>query len=156
MFGRGQMVAGAAMLGGSVLGGVIAQATNLGVPFLMRVGVLLAMFVVAARLMQDLGFTPGPLERPAAATRKRLRRLDRVRARRPAGALGDARRAVHRPGVGIYAFYALQPYLLELWGDPKAYSHRRARGRDRRRRADRRRLPRAVDPEAVPEADDAR
>jgi len=24
-------------------------------------------------------------------------------------------------GVGIYAFYALQPYLLELWGDPQAY-----------------------------------
>ena len=24
-------------------------------------------------------------------------------------------------GVGIYAFYALQPYLLELYGDPKAY-----------------------------------
>ena len=25
-------------------------------------------------------------------------------------------------GVGIYAFYALQPYLLELYGDPTAYS----------------------------------
>jgi MFS family permease len=25
-------------------------------------------------------------------------------------------------GVGIYAFYAMQPYLLELWGDPEAYS----------------------------------
>src|SRR6185436_3089258 len=25
-------------------------------------------------------------------------------------------------GVGIYTFYALQPYLLELWGDPNAYS----------------------------------
>jgi hypothetical protein len=24
-------------------------------------------------------------------------------------------------GVGIYAFYALQPYLLELYGDPQAY-----------------------------------
>ena len=24
-------------------------------------------------------------------------------------------------GVGIYVFYALQPYLLELWGDPDAY-----------------------------------
>jgi MFS family permease len=24
-------------------------------------------------------------------------------------------------GVGIYAFYALQPYLLELYGDPEAY-----------------------------------
>ena len=25
-------------------------------------------------------------------------------------------------GVGIYTFYALQPYLLELYGDPHAYS----------------------------------
>ena len=25
-------------------------------------------------------------------------------------------------GVGIYVFYALQPYLLELWGDPEAYT----------------------------------
>ena len=25
-------------------------------------------------------------------------------------------------GVGIYTFYALQPYLLELYGDPDAYS----------------------------------
>ena len=24
-------------------------------------------------------------------------------------------------GIGIYAFYALQPYLLELWGNPEAY-----------------------------------
>ncbi|MET0853877.1 MAG: MFS transporter, partial [Microterricola sp.] len=34
VFGRGQIVAGVAMLVGSVAGGVIAQATNLGVPFL--------------------------------------------------------------------------------------------------------------------------
>jgi MFS family permease len=25
-------------------------------------------------------------------------------------------------GTGIYIFYALQPYLLQLWGDPNAYS----------------------------------
>ncbi len=25
-------------------------------------------------------------------------------------------------GVGIYVFYALQPYLLELWGDEQAYT----------------------------------
>jgi MFS family permease len=25
-------------------------------------------------------------------------------------------------GVGVYTFYALQPYLLELYGDPQAYS----------------------------------
>ena len=25
-------------------------------------------------------------------------------------------------GVGIYTFYALQPYLLDLYGDPDAYA----------------------------------
>src|SRR5215210_6142957 len=49
VLGRGQMVTGAAMLGGSVAGGVIAQATSLGVPFLLRVGVLVAMFAIASR-----------------------------------------------------------------------------------------------------------
>jgi len=36
VFGRAQTVGGIAMLGGSVAGGFIAQATNLGVPFLFR------------------------------------------------------------------------------------------------------------------------
>jgi MFS family permease len=29
--------------------------------------------------------------------------------------------ALFTGGVGVYAFYALQPYLLELYGDPQAY-----------------------------------
>src|SRR6187551_1789908 len=40
VFGRGQIVSGIAMLTGSVAGGAIAQATSLGVPFLVRGGVL--------------------------------------------------------------------------------------------------------------------
>ena len=46
------------MLVGSVAGGVIAQATNLGVPFLLRAAILVVMFLVASRVMRDLGFTP--------------------------------------------------------------------------------------------------
>src|SRR3954464_8229654 len=45
VFGRGLVVTGIATFGGSVAGGVIAQATNLGVPFLLRAGVLVLMFV---------------------------------------------------------------------------------------------------------------
>src|SRR6478609_8483889 len=45
VFGRGLVVTGIAMFTGSVLGGVIAQATNLGVPFLLRAGVLVLMLV---------------------------------------------------------------------------------------------------------------
>src|SRR5688572_4658461 len=58
VFGRGQIVMGAAMLTGSVAGGFIAQATNLGVPFILRAVVLVVMFVLAFVLMRDIGFTP--------------------------------------------------------------------------------------------------
>ena len=36
VFARGEIVEGVAMLGGSVLGGFVAQATNLGVPYVLR------------------------------------------------------------------------------------------------------------------------
>jgi MFS family permease len=121
VLGRGQMVSGVAMLVGSVAGGVIAQSTNLGVPFLLRVGVLVAMFVVAFWLMHDVGFTPERSTRPLQATRAVL-----------SASIGNGLKnppvryvmlaAPFSFGVGIYVFYALQPYLLELFGDPRAYS----------------------------------
>src|ERR687889_2611104 len=40
VFGRAQTVGGVAMLAGSVAGGFIAQASNLGVPFLIRAAML--------------------------------------------------------------------------------------------------------------------
>ena len=71
VLGRGQMISGAAMLGGSVAGGVIAQATTLGVPFLLRVAVLLVMFGVAWVLMRDLGFTPDRSRPSSTSSRPR-------------------------------------------------------------------------------------
>ena len=121
VFGRAQIVGGVAMLSGSVLGGVIAQVTNLGVPFLLRGAILLVMFVVAALLMRDLGFTPDRSESPLRATRTVLRASIRY-------GLGDPPvrwlmlASPFTAGVGIYVFYALQPYLLELWGDDEAYT----------------------------------
>jgi MFS family permease len=115
------MISGAAMLGGSVLGGVIAQATSLGVPFLLRVGVLLTMFVVAYKLMKDLGFTPEPVTHPLRATRAVFTAsLEHGLKNPPVRFVMLA--APFVSGVGIYTFYALQPYLLELYGDPHAYS----------------------------------
>ncbi|WP_347111052.1 MFS transporter [Paenarthrobacter sp. S56] len=121
VLGRGQMVQGFAMLLGSVAGGVIAQATNLGVPFLARVAVLLAMFGVAFRMMHDVGFTPERAARPLAATRAVLAAsIDNGLKNPPVRYVMLA--APFSAGVGIYVFYALQPFLLELFGDPKAYS----------------------------------
>jgi MFS family permease len=121
VLGRGQMIAGAAMLGGSVAGGVIAQATNLGVPFLLRVGVLLAMFALAYRVMHDYGFTPEPVTRPLQATRAILDASIEHGLRNPP-VRWVMLAAPFSAGVGIYTFYALQPFLLDLYGDPEAYS----------------------------------
>lgn len=121
VFGKGLVVSGIAMFAGSVLGGVIAQATNLGVPFVVRAGVLVVMFLFAFYVMKDMGFTPDRSKGPLQATRHVLNESIEH---------GFRKRSVRymilsapfASGVGIYAFYALQPYLLELYGDPSAYS----------------------------------
>ena len=78
------------------------------------------MFGVAFRLMHDVGFRAGAGGRPLAEMRK-MSRVDRVRLASPGGQVADGRGSVHG-GVGIYGFYAAQPYLLELYGDPHAYA----------------------------------
>jgi MFS family permease len=120
VFAKGQVVSGAAMLTGSVIGGYVAQVTSLGVPFVLRGAVLVAMFAVAFAVMRDVGFTP--------------RRGGRVTTEMAAIAGASIDHGWRVPsvkwimlsspfaaGVGIYVFYALQPYLLELSGHPEAY-----------------------------------
>ncbi len=121
VFAKATVVGGIATLLGSVAGGVIAQATNLGVPFLLRAGVLIAMFVVAFLVMRDIGFTPDRSEGPARAVRTLFRSsITHGLGNPPVRYLMLA--SPFTAGVGVYVFYALQPYLLELWGDPTAYS----------------------------------
>ena len=121
VFGRGQMVSGFAMLVGSAAGGVIAQVTDLGVPFLVRVGVLVAMFSVAFLLMRDVGFTPERSPHPLKATRAVLTASIESGLKNPPVRYVMLS-APFSAGIGFYVFYALQPYLLELFGDPRAYS----------------------------------
>jgi MFS family permease len=120
VFGRGQIVTGAAMLTGSVAGGFIAAQASLGVPFVLRGVVLIVMFGVAFRLMHDVGFTPEKGGRPLAEMRKIASASIEYGWRVPSVKWLMVE-ALFTGGVGIYAFYALQPYLLELYGDPRAY-----------------------------------
>lgn len=120
VFARGQVLTGIGMLVGSVAGGYLAQVTNLGVPFLVRTGVLLVMFAVAFALMRDLGFTPVTGAGPVAEVRAIASDSVQYGLRVPAVRYLMLA-SVFTGGVGIYAFYALQPYLLELYGDPEAY-----------------------------------
>jgi MFS family permease len=120
VFGRGQMVSGAAMLTGSVAGGFVAEQISLGAPFLLRGLVLAVMFAVAFRLMHDVGFAPRKGGRPLAEMR-RIARASVQYGWRVSAVKWLMVEALFTGGVGIYAFYALQPYLLELYGDPHAY-----------------------------------
>jgi len=120
IFGRAQTVGGAAMLAGSVGGGFIAQATNLGVPYLLRAAMLGVTLVVAFVFMRDLGFSP----KQGVSTTVAIRSVAK-------GAVDGGLRnppvrwlmlaAPFTVGVGFYAFYAFQPYLLQLYGDKTAY-----------------------------------
>jgi MFS family permease len=120
IFGRAQTVGGVAMLIGTVSGGVVAQATNLGVPYLIRAAMLGLTVIVALRFMHDLGFKPAQNVSPVTAVRNVLH-----------GSIAGGFRnppvrwlmlaAPFSAGAGIFVFYAAQPYLLELYGDKTAY-----------------------------------
>jgi MFS family permease len=121
VFGRGQTIGGVAMLTGSVLGGVVAQMTSLGVPFVLRAIMLGVALGAAFVFMRDLGFTPKTGVRTVDAVRDVARgSIDGGLRNRPVRWMMLA--APFTGGVGFYAFYAMQPYLLELYGDPNAYS----------------------------------
>ncbi|MGH7713236.1 MAG: MFS transporter, partial [Gemmatimonadaceae bacterium] len=108
---KGEIAEGAAMLIGSVAGGVIAQATNLGVPYMIRALVLGLTFVFAFLLMRDLGFTPSHGKHPLQEVKTVLRESIKHGLGNPP-VRWVMLEAPFTGGVIIYAFYAMQPYLL--------------------------------------------
>jgi MFS family permease len=120
VFGRGQIVTGVAMLGGSLGGGFIASHGSLGAPFLVRAGVLVLLFVAAALTMKDWGFTPEKHDSVARSMRAILSSSMRYGLRKPPVRWMMVA-SIFTASVGFYAFYALQPYLLKLYGDSSAY-----------------------------------
>ena len=121
VFAKGQIVGGAAMLAGSLLGGVIAQFTNLGVPYILRSAILLINFATAFFLMRDLGFVPSKPKQPIKEM-KRIFSLSVEQGLKNPPVRWIMLAAPLLTGVSFYIFYALQPFLLELYGDSKAYA----------------------------------
>ena len=120
VFAKGEIVEGVAMLTGSVAGGYLAQVTTLGVPYLVRVVVLALTFVFAFLFMRDVGFTPKKTSSPLREIKRVLEGSIRYGLRNPP-VRWVMLASIFMNGVSIYAFYAMQPYLLQLYGDPKAY-----------------------------------
>ena len=120
VFAKGEIVEGIAMLGGSVAGGVLAQATNLGVPYLLRAIILSLTFVIAFLVMRDIGFVPSQGKQFVEEGKNILRgALHHGLGNPPVRWIMLA--APFADGVSIYAFYAMQPYLLALYGNEQAY-----------------------------------
>ena len=114
VFARGQQVSGAAMFVGTIVGGFLGQ-IDLAIPFIARAVLLGGVFVVASALMQEIGFQPVPFE--ARKLPEQMRRQATVgitfgwQNRR----LRLLMLAALFNGVFFgWAFYASQPYFLEL------------------------------------------
>lgn len=117
---KGEIVEGSAMLTGSIAGGLIAQVTNLGVPYIVRAGLLVLNFVAAFLLMKDVGFKPSQEKSLTKEIKVILAGSMKYGLRNPP-VRWLMLAAPFTGGVTIYAFYAMQPYLLELYGDRQAY-----------------------------------
>jgi MFS family permease len=114
VFARGSMVSGAAMLVGSVGGGLLGS-VDLAWPFIARAGLLAAVFVVGLGVMHDVGFAPRATTFAALPTEMK-------RVLQASVAFGLRTRSVRllmivslfEGGFMMWGFYAWQPYFLEL------------------------------------------
>ena len=114
VFARGQQVTGAAMLVGTVGGGLLGQ-IDLSLPYVVRSVLLLGVFVVAYAVMHDLGFEPRRLARgelPGEIARNAKAGVEFGWGQRNLRLLMLA--SAVQMGFFAWAFYAAQPYLLDL------------------------------------------
>ena len=116
VFARGQMAFGAAMLVGTLAGGLLGQ-IDLAVPYLVRAAIVVPLFALAWFGMHELGYTPRALA------------LSRVPAEMRRVFVEGMRYGLHHPVVRplmlgslvsmsfmIFGFYSWQRYFLDLLG----------------------------------------
>ena len=118
---KGAIASGVAMLTGTLAGGLIAQFTNLGVPYILRAVMLLLTFIIAFGFMHDEGFTP----RRSSSFLNEMRSIFKSSLKYGIGNPPVRWLMLSAPfagGIGIFAFYAMQPYLLKLYGGPESYA----------------------------------
>lgn len=118
VFGKGQTTTGAATLVGTIGGGFLAS-INLGVPYAVRSLLLIAVIVAAWRSMHDIGFEPHR-EGSVSEEVKTILKASITHGFRNPPVRMFLLAAPFSFGIGIWVFYAFQPYLLELFGDPNA------------------------------------
>ncbi len=118
VFGRGQTVTGAATLVGTIGGGFLGQ-ISLGLPYIARSVLLLVVIAAAMMWMRDIGYEPVRGVNVAGQVKGLLKSSVEHGLRNPPIRLFMFG-APFATGIAIWVFYAFQPYLLELFGDPDA------------------------------------
>ena len=116
VFARGEMVSGAAMLVGSVAGGLLGN-LDLAWPFVVRALLLGGVFLVGLGWMHDVGFTPRTTTMAAMPAEMRQVLGDSVEfgwRSRPVRLLMLV--SLFQGGYLMWGFYAWPPYFLELLG----------------------------------------
>ncbi|MDX1416614.1 MAG: MFS transporter [Candidatus Promineifilaceae bacterium] len=116
IFARGWMITAVGMLIGSVSGGFLGS-IDLSLPFLVRAGLLVLVFIVAFFTMHEIGFTPS--KATTAELPAEMRKIARA----------SIQYGWQQPSVRLllvtsfiqaifyaWGFYAWQPYFLELLG----------------------------------------
>ncbi|MDX1612613.1 MAG: MFS transporter, partial [Candidatus Thermoplasmatota archaeon] len=116
VFARSGQVTGAAMLVGTVSGGLLGQ-LDLAYPFLVRIALLVALFLLARQVMHDIGFQTRPLA--LARVGEEMRTILKASLQHGWGQ-GSVRLlmllAFLQFGFLAWGWYAWQPYFLELLG----------------------------------------
>jgi MFS family permease len=120
VFARGSIVSGAAMLIGTVGGGLLGS-LDLSIPFLARAGLLAAVFGVALFTMHDIGFTPRALQLAALLAEMRtIARASITYGWREHSVRLLIIASLIQSVLLAWGFYAWQPYFLELLGREEA------------------------------------
>lgn len=120
VFAKSAQYTGAAMLVGSVGGGFIGT-IDLAIPFALRAVLLVVVFAVAYRGMHDIGYQAKPLTLKKIPAEMRKLTNDSIQYgwKEPHLRILMMMAFVQMGFMG-WAFYAWQPYFLELYGDPDA------------------------------------
>ncbi len=120
VFARGAQITGLAMLIGSIGGGVIGT-LDIAIPYMLRAVFLVIVFGIAYRTMHDIGYQAKPLTLRKIPAEMRKLTNDSIQFgwREPQLRLLMLMAFVQFGFMG-WAFYAWQPYFLELYGDPDA------------------------------------
>ncbi|MGH9259792.1 MAG: MFS transporter [Acidimicrobiales bacterium] len=116
VFAKGQMMFGAAMLVGTIGGGLLGQ-IHLSLPYVVRAAAILPLFALAWLRMHDLGYTPRTLALMRVPAEMRRVFVDGLRYGLSHGVVRPVMLAsLVNMSFLIFGFYSWQRYFLDLLG----------------------------------------